>query len=434
MIDIRNKGLKFLILGYGVSGKSTYSFLKDRGYLVSVFDDTRASENPAIEDIRNFDVVVKSPGVPFMQHNIHPVVREANEAGVPVVTNYDVFSLFNSRARTVMITGTNGKSTTSALTDHILRESGRKSVVGGNIGIPYGDLPMAADIYVFEMSSYELAVSKYMDFEIGCILNIEPDHLENHGSFENYIMAKHNGLDHSKIKIISYDDENTMARYRGEAITISDRGNMMADIYVDDNERLVDNMNNVESDLSGLSGLRGRHNRQNSAFAYAVCSHFGLSADDILSGMASFKSLPHRLNIVRTIGNTLFVNDSKATNPGAGACALEAFSAYDIFWIIGGRSKKTNVRKHVDQFMEKVRKIYMVGEAMDEFEAEFRDTNETERSETIERAVSSAYRDAQKSPNSSVVLFSPMCASFDQFANYCERGDYFSKIVLSIYA
>ncbi|MDR0553036.1 MAG: UDP-N-acetylmuramoyl-L-alanine--D-glutamate ligase [Holosporales bacterium] len=430
MIDIRNKNLRFLIIGYGVSGRSTHAFLKSNGYPVAAFDDKILIEDSDIGNIADFGAVVKSPGVPFMPHNAHFIVKRAHEEGVPVITNYDVFSLFNNNARIIMVTGTNGKSTTAALIDHVMRKSEINSVVGGNIGVPYGDLPHS-DVYVFEMSSYELAVSQYMNFEVGCILNIEPDHLENHGSFENYINAKHNGLAHSETKIISYEDRNTMAVYKNTSITISNRGNKKADVYID-NQKLIDNINKIEFGLSRLPALRGRHNHQNLAFAYVVCSNLGIPIDCILSGMESFESLPHRLNFTGTIGNVSFVNDSKATNPVASACALETFSEYNIFWIIGGRSKKTDVHEHVDAFMATVKKIYLIGEAMDEFEAAFKGMRETKRSETLERAVADAYNDAKKSSNNSVVLFSPMCASFDQFANYCERGNRFCQIVASI--
>jgi UDP-N-acetylmuramoylalanine--D-glutamate ligase len=322
VIDI-TKPLRFLILGYGTSGRSTAKFLEANGHEVVIFDDNIASTHSLIHSsgFNNLDAVVKSPGVPFMSHNIHPLVKMANEVEVPVISNYDVFALYHPESRIVVITGTNGKSTTTALIHHILVKSGVKAAIGGNIGIPYGDLS-EADIYIFEMSSYELAISQYMNIETCCILNIEPDHLENHGDFKNYISAKHRALDHAKFKIISSEDKYTFKKYANVAdIVVSDRDNTKADIYI--RERVLMDHGDVICDLSSFSELRGRHNHQNAAFAYAVCKHIGIFPKEIARYISSFKALPHRMNIVRKMGETLFINDSKATNPDAAARALD---------------------------------------------------------------------------------------------------------------
>lgn len=223
MIDI-DSCQNVLIVGYGISGKSTYEFLKKKGFNVLVYDDHNTQIPDKIEKViwNNIDLVIKSPAIPFMEHNCHKTIREANENEVPVISTFDLFKIFNPNAKIIAITGTNGKSTTTALTYHILKKSGFSVAMGGNIGIPYCDLEQA-DWYIFEMSSYELASSKYLNFEISCILNIEPDHMEIHGSFENYVNAKFKALDNSKLRLISYEDQLTMDKYTGQkdVITIS---------------------------------------------------------------------------------------------------------------------------------------------------------------------------------------------------------------------
>jgi UDP-N-acetylmuramoylalanine--D-glutamate ligase len=279
------------------------------------------------------------------------------------------------------------------------------------------------------MSSYELAISKYMNFDTCCVLNIEPDHLENHGNFKNYIAAKHNGLDHAKYKIISYEDKNTFEKYRDTAdVIISDREkNTESDIYIV--ERILMDKGKVICDLSTFSELRGQHNHQNAAFAYAVCEHIGIFPKEIARYMGSFKALPYRMNIVKKIGEILFINDSKATNPDSSAKALGTYIGYKIFWLVGGRSKKTDIHKSIDRHIGSVYKIYLFGESMDEFEEAFRGLKETVRCETMDNALQMAYADASAESGPSAVLLSPMCASFDQFENYKARGEYFNKLV-----
>lgn len=424
VIDI-NKPCRFLILGYGVSGISTANFLRQKGHDITVFDDNIESTVASLDNM-TFDAVIKSPGVPFMPHNIHPIIQKACDYNIPVISNYDVFALYHPEARVIVVTGTNGKSTTTALIHHILTKSGVNATMGGNIGIPYGDLK-ESDVYIFEMSSYELAISKYMKFDTCCLLNIEPDHLDIHGNFENYIEAKHRGLDAAKTKIISYEDPHTFEKYKNTAITISDRDNRVADVYVKE-RALIDN-NKIVCDLSSFSELRGTHNHQNAAFAYTVCKHLGISPKEIARHMASFKALPHRMNIVRKIDDVLFVNDSKATNPESSAKALDTYVGYKIFWLVGGRSKKTDIHKSIDKFIGSVCKIYLFGESMDEFDYAFRNIKETVRCSTIDRALSLAYADAMQESGPSVVLLSPMCASFDQFENYAKRGEFFINLV-----
>ena len=213
MIDI-DSCRNILVIGYGISGKSTYNFLKKKGFNVSVYDDISIEIPDKVENVvwNEVDLVIKSPAIPFMEHNRHKIIRQANENNISVISTFDLFRIYNPNAKIIAVTGTNGKSTTTALTYHILKKSGFSVQMGGNIGVPYFDLEQS-DWYVFEMSSYELASSKYLNFDIACILNIEPDHIEIHGNFENYVKAKHLALNNAKLRIISYEDKLTMAEY-----------------------------------------------------------------------------------------------------------------------------------------------------------------------------------------------------------------------------
>ena len=434
MLDI-NSFHNILVVGYGVSGKSVHEFLKNKGFRVFVYDDKDEKAPDKISDINwsEIDLVIKSPAIPFMDHNCHPVIKQANDHEIPVISTFDVFRIYHPGAKIIAITGTNGKSTTTALTYHILKKAGFSVEMGGNVGIPYFDLPKA-EWYVFEMSSYELASSKYLDFEIACILNIEPDHMEIHGSFENYIEAKHLALDHAKLRLISYEDHYSMSKYakQEKVITISTEYEPKADIYVCENAILNRVSNRVAIDLSGILNLRGKHNYQNIEFAYAICKNLGLQSREIINHVMSFTPLPHRLNTVRKIGDVLFVNDSKATNPGSAARALATFFGYKIYWLVGGRSKKTDPMIYIKDHLSGVQKVYLFGESMDEFEKTFDGIKKTIRCQTMENALKAAYKDAAMEKGPSVVLLSPMCASFDQYKSFEHRGEEFVKMVESL--
>ena len=421
-----------LVVGYGVSGKSAYEFLKKRGLNVSVYDD-RDEEIPdrvADAQCRDFDVVIKSPSIPFMSHNCHSVIKEANEAAIPVLSTFDVFRIYNQNAKIIAVTGTNGKSTTTALICHIMRKAGFSAEMGGNIGVPYFDMP-EAEWYVLEMSSYELASSQYLGFEIACVLNIEPDHLAFHGNLASYTSAKHKALEHAKFRFISYEDKITMARYAsGEnVVTISTQNEPNSDIYVCENAIFNNFTNRIAVNLSVFPNLPGKHNHQNIAFAYAICKHLGLKSREIINHISSFVPLPHRLNTVRKIDDVVFVNDSKATNPGAAARALATFVGYKIYWLVGGRSKKVYPMPYIKDYISGVQKIYLFGESMDEFEGIFEGIKKTVRCQTMMTAINMAYKDAKLDSVAAVVLLSPMCASFDQFESFEHRGNEFVRIV-----
>ena len=396
---------QILIVGYGVSGKSVFNFLTKRGFCVSVYDDQISSINNKVLD--GIELIIKSPSIPIMKHNCHTIIKEAQNLNIPIISTFDVFRLCNPDAKIIAITGTNGKSTTTALIYHILKNLGVSISIGGNIGIPYFEMPKS-DWYVLEMSSYELESSKYLDFELACVINIEPDHLGFHGTFENYVQSKHKALDNAKIRFISSDDKITYDAYKDK-----------------DNVIIISSANTFDN----VKNLIGKHNHQNISFACEICKQFGFSSQEIFDQIMTFKPLSHRINQVRVINNILFVNDSKATNPGSSARALDTFSEYKIYWLVGGRSKKTDPMPYIKDYLPSVQKIYLFGESMQEFEKIFKDTKEFVKCETMQNALNVAFEDAKHDGLKSVILLSPMCASFDQFDNFEQRGEIFEKLV-----
>jgi UDP-N-acetylmuramoylalanine--D-glutamate ligase len=427
-------GKNILIIGYGKSGKSAYNFLKNNGHHVVVLDDfkTEIPDKMVGDDISNIDVIVKSPSINIIPENCHPMIRNGALEGVPVISTFDLFILHNPDARIVGITGTNGKSTTSALTHFILKDSGMDVQLGGNIGIPYFDLKKA-DVYIFEMSSYELASSRHLKFEIGCVLNIELDHMDFHGSYENYTFSKHKILDNSVTKIISLEDRLTAETYGHlkDVIKVSTKHEPSADLCILEHA-MISGGRSLILDLSDIPNLIGKHNYQNIEFAYAIAHYFGISNALIAKSIRAFQPLPHRMNIVRKVGNVLFVNDSKATNPESASKALSTFIGHKIFWLVGGRSKKADVMKSVGEHLDNVHKIYLFGESSEEFGQIFNGIKQTTDCKTMQNAIREAYKDAMAESVLSVVLLSPMCSSFDQFENFEHRGNEFVQIVEKI--
>ena len=421
-----------LLVGYGISGISVFDFLKSKGNNVFVYDDYKSEEIPnkvTNIDWNNIDYVVKSPSIHIMHHNIHPIIQEALNNNKKVYSTFDIFKLYNPNAKIIGITGTNGKSTTTSLVYNILKNAGLSVQIGGNIGIPYNDLEKS-EYYVFEMSSYEIESSKLLDFEIGAVLNIEPDHIEWHGSFENYIQSKHKLLDNSKLKLISYEDEYSINKYTYNTMTISTNNNQHASYYI--KEKILMHGNNILLDLSNVKYLIGTHNYQNIMFAYAICKYLNVDENIIINTINNFEPLPHRMNVVRKINNILFVNDSKGTNPGSSARALDTFVGYKIFWLVGGRSKKVNPLPYISKYLDSIQKIYLFGESTQEFARIFKDIKEYVIVKTMDEALKKSYEDAINEPGASVVLLSPMCASFDQFQSFEHRGNVFVELVKSL--
>ncbi|MDP1554138.1 MAG: UDP-N-acetylmuramoyl-L-alanine--D-glutamate ligase, partial [Hyphomonas sp.] len=345
------------------------------------------------------------------------------------------------RPKVVGITGTNGKSTTTTLIGHILKEAGRDVRVGGNIGT--GVLDLAAlhsnAIYVLELSSYQLDLVKSLHCNVAVMLNLSPDHLDRHGGMDGYQAAKMRIFQNqtpNDLAVIGFDDIYTQSMAIGLAASGPQRVTQISATYtlgkgVSAVEgRLYDNLNGKAEFIGKLEdcpALQGRHNFQNAAAAYAACRELGLDSATIMAGLKSFPGLAHRMENVGAIEGVRFVNDSKATNAEAAAQALRAFK--NIYWIAGGVPKTEGILPLAPLFGN-VAKAYLIGQAEGAFSATLQGKVPVQACGTLDRAVDQAFRDARASGDPSpVILLSPACASFDQFKDYEHRGDIFRSLV-----
>ena len=440
------------ILGMARSGMAVLKDALARGQDCLVYDDVEATLARAIEaggrkgtlaDVAGLDALVVSPGVPLYFPAPHPVIAAASTHGVPLTSDIDLVARRLGGRTVIGITGTNGKSTTTALVHHLLVAAGRDAVLGGNIGKPVLDLELGTRerVFVLELSSYQLDLATELAPSVAVLLNITPDHLDRHGSFDAYIQAKRRlfslqpdngiaviGVDDAPSEAIA-DELDTQGR---RVIRISAARALSRGVYAKGTE-LVDATGGTPetvADLHGVSSLEGRHNRQNAAAAWAVLRALGVP--DAARGFATFASLPHRMATVARAGRVRFVDDSKATNPEAAIPSLSSFA--DIFWIAGGKPKPGGFTALLPH-LAAVRGAWLIGEAADEIAASLPDTLPVEHSQTLNRAVPAAFAAARASTAAEpMVLLAPACASFDQFANYEARGDAFAALARDLAA
>ena len=443
------------LFGLGGSGLATARALIAGGARVTAWDDSPASVEKAVAegiptgDLRTLDwsaiaALVLAPGVPLTHPVPHWSVELARQAGVEVIGDIELFCrerrLAVRRPPFAAITGTNGKSTTTALLAHLMKVGGRDAQIGGNFGPAILGLepPKPGRVYVIECSSYQIDLAPSLDPAVGILLNLSPDHLDRHGTMEHYAAVKERlvaQVEAGGTAVVGVDDDWS----RAIADRLESAGKRVVRISV--REALADGISLAGTDLivteagrtvftlplAGIGSLRGAHNAQNAAAAFAAARALGLAPEVIATGIKSFPGLAHRMEQVRTIGNVLFVNDSKATNADAAERALVSFD--DIFWIAGGKPKAGGITPLAPYF-PRVRKAYLIGEATEEFAATLGEAVAFERSGTLDVAVASAARDAAASGLAhSVVLLSPACASFDQFRNFEVRGDAFRERV-----
>ena len=442
------------VFGLGLSGLATAHALMAGGARVTAWDDnadaraSAMSENvpllePGTDGWGKASSLVLSPGVPLHHPAPHPVVALAHAAGSEIIGDIEILGREQGQASFIGITGTNGKSTTTALLGHILESAGRKVQVGGNLGTPALSFdPLEDDgIYVLEVSSYQLELTTSLVFDVAVFLNVSVDHLDRHGDMAGYIAAKHrifNGQGASQAAIIGVDDPHTQAVFRdlanGSAATVipvSAVGPVAGGVYVeegilyDDSARASAPMRVM--DLRPIATLPGAHNWQNAAAAYAAARAAGLAPETIVAAMATYPGLAHRQQIVGAWGGITYVNDSKATNADAAARALACYD--DIYWIAGGRAKEGGLSALMP-YLGRVRHAFLIGEAEDAFADELSGQTQVHRSKTLQAAVCAARETAQaEGAENPVVLLSPAAASFDQFRNFAHRGDAFCAIV-----
>ena len=442
------KDRKVALFGLGGSGFATARALISGGADVTAWDDNpdsvakAAAEGIRTEDLHTIDwsqqaLFVLSPGVPLTHPKPHWTVDLARAAGVDIVGDVELF-VRERRAHApdcpfIAITGTNGKSTTTALIAHILKSSGYDTQLGGNIGtaVLTLDPPKTGRYYVVECSSYQIDLAPTLNPSAGILLNLTPDHLDRHGTMQHYADIKERLVAGSDVAIVGADDSHSVliadrVERAGVKVVRISRRNVVADGIYAEGTRLIQAAGGAMlpfADLDGIQTLRGSHNAQNAAAAVAACLAVGVSAADIRAGLTSFPGLKHRMQPVGQRGRVVFVNDSKATNADAAAPAL---SSYDrIYWIAGGLPKAGGITTLAPYF-PRIAKAYLIGEAAAEFAATLGEAVPYEISGTLERAIAHAAADAERDESgASAVMLSPACASFDQYKNFEVRGDAF---------
>lgn len=447
-------GYPVAVMGLGKSGLATAEALRAAGAEVWAWDDSEAKRAEA--KAKGFEPVdlmtchwneltslVLSPGIPHTHPKPHPVAALAKKHKVEIIGDIELLARCERQARFIGITGTNGKSTTTALIGHILKKNGQRASVGGNIGTPVLALdPIGDGIHVLEMSSYQLELTPSLTCDVAVLINISPDHLDRHGGMDGYVAAKKIIFQRQtspRTAVVGVDDPLSLAVHDElmrvgdqHIIAISAVRRIDRGVYVQDGI-LFDAIQGeaVEmGDLRPIATLPGEHNWQNAAAAYAACRAIGLDGKAIVEAMASYPGLAHRQETVAVAGGLTFVNDSKATNADAAAKALGCYHA--IYWIAGGRAKEGGIAS-LAPFFGRIRRAYLIGESAEQFARSLPSTVPHVISGTLAAAVAAAHRDAlADKATGAVVLLSPAAASFDQFANFEARGDAFRALALAL--
>jgi UDP-N-acetylmuramoylalanine--D-glutamate ligase len=446
------KGKRAGVFGLARSGTACVEALRLGGAEVLAWDDSEPAVAKAREqglpvrnlreiDFSELDSLVLSPGVPLTHPEPHWTVRKAQAAGIEIVGDTEILQreIAGTGAKLVAITGTNGKSTTTALCGHVFRSAGRDTDVGGNIGTAACLLrpPVKDRIFVLELSSFQIDLMPSLKPDAAILINITPDHLDRHGTMENYAAVKARIFAKQKageVSIIGVDDPWCEAIAAGlatgaEVVPVSVARKLARGIHVLDG-LLRDTRDGTTIDLKPMRSLKGAHNWQNAATAYAAARGLGLTAGEIAEAYASFPGLQHRMQEIARLDGVSFVNDSKATNADAAAKALASFDT--IYWIAGGIAKAGGIEP-LAPFFPKIVKSYLIGVATEEFAKTLVPRVAIEKCGTLDRAVAAAARDAAKDGRKgAVVLLSPACASFDQYPNFEVRGDAFVKAVAGL--
>jgi UDP-N-acetylmuramoylalanine--D-glutamate ligase len=418
-------GKHYAVYGLARSGLATVEALLASGARVTAWDakeEARAKAPAGAEianldesDLSQFDSLVVTPGLPL---NRHPIAKRAREGGVEIIGDIELFARARPELpphKVVGITGTNGKSTTTALVHHMLKTAGVPTTMGGNIGLPIlaqNPLP-AGGVYVLELSSYQIDLTQSLDCDVAVLLNITPDHLDRYdGSFEAYAASKARLFDmqsEGRERVFPED-----AWYSGQNL---DRvTEEVLHFFLEAKDKAL-------PDQENWPALQGPHNAENAAAAIQVCKLLGVAEGKIEESLRTYPGLPHRMERVREKDGVLFVNDSKATNPTATAPALAAFES--IRWILGGQAKTDNLDECAPHFGH-VRSAYTIGEAADLFEKLLAPHMSVKNCGKLDEAVRQAAQDAEPGDT---VLLSPACASFDQFRDFEDRGDQFKALV-----
>jgi UDP-N-acetylmuramoylalanine--D-glutamate ligase len=437
-------GIRMAVLGLGKSGLVAAEALVEGGAEVMAWDDDAKKRAAAAEagvpivdlaaaPLDGVASLVLSPGIPHPWPKPHPIAARARAAGLEIIGDIELLARSRGEARWVGITGTNGKSTTTALLGHVLAAAGREIAVGGNLGTPALSLPPVGKdgLYVLEMSSYQLELTPSVVWDVAILLNVTPDHLDRHGGMEGYIAAKKRIFARQarpRAAVIGIDDPICRAlaaelQRDGDRIVIPVSaeapapGGVWAEAgwLVDDGAKVLE--------LASAERLPGKHNWQNMAAVWAAAKHLGVAPQRIAAAILTFPGLAHRQELVATEGGVKWINDSKATNADATEKALACYD--DIWWIAGGLPKEGGIAS-LEPYFPRIRHAYLIGAAAAAFARTLDGKVPVTISGTLESAVAAARAAARPG---GVVLLSPSCASFDQFANFEARGDAFRELV-----
>ena len=440
-------GKRVVVMGLGKSGQSAAASLRASGADVLVWDDQPTllasitangfgvfdGNDP---DFSNVRALVWSPGVPHTYPNPHPMAVRARHAGVQLTCDVDLLLESQPDASVIGITGTNGKSTTTALIAHLFQHAGRKTAVGGNLGVPALDLePLGVGgTYVLELSSFQLELVPHLACGTAVLLNVAPDHLDRHGGMDGYIAAKRRIFSEQReprTAVVGIDDSYSAAICAAltsdgvhTTIPISAKQQVLGGVYVD-NGLLISSMGQSPVtilDLNTVPVLPGAHNWQNAAAAVAVALSHEISPEIIATGLASFPGLSHRQELVTTVDKVSFVNDSKATNANAAENALLCYD--NIYWIAGGQAKDGGIET-LKPLFPRIRQAFLIGDAADDFAHTLEGEVPFKLCKDLEKAIEEAGAAALKGGAPATVLLSPACASFDMFKNFEERGNRF---------
>ena len=471
--------ISFIIYGLGISGLSTAKFLAknftNKNIIITDDNNDKLIDQNLIDLFQSFKnikiinsdlidqqpidsntVIIFSPGIPLYFPKRHRILDIQKKFNAKLICDLELFYLLNPSNKFIGITGTNGKSTTTALVNFILKNLSLPSDLGGNIGLPCFDNQIKTNHhFVFETSSYQLDLMYQTKFHIANLINITPDHIDRHGNIENYINSKKrifNNQNSDDFSIINIDNQNTKKIY----LELNNNPNFSSKIIAISNQQIPKNgvaiinnilHNNIENNNLNLNFdhqfLKGQHNQQNIAFAFAsvyclIKNHPQFIEHDskqisqlILDQILQFKGLDHRMQLVSKINNINFINDSKATNAESTENALKTYK--NIYWIVGGRPKEGGL-SILKPYLKKIVKAYLIGESTESFANFFQQNKiDYEKCNELENAFNRSYSDAKmNSKNENNILLSPACASFDQWKNFEQRGNFFCDLVKNI--
>jgi UDP-N-acetylmuramoylalanine--D-glutamate ligase len=455
MIDLSVlEGESYVVLGLARSGLSTVRALMAAGIDCVAWDDSAAAREqaaamgaslaePSSIDWSRFSALVISPGIPNRLPKPHPVAAAARAAGKPLICDVELLARAQPDNRFVAVTGTNGKSTTTALIGHILKTAGATCEVGGNIGRGALDLaPLGPHgIYVLELSSYQLELLETFRAHVAVWLNITPDHIDRHGDMVGYVEAKKHIFDRQRegdCVVMGVDDEYSRAVF-AEVAQHARRNRIGAVPVALDRPvasgisfragKLID-ADGYLANFADVPTLPGDHNAQNAACAWAACRWLRISREEIMKGLKTYPGLPHRQERVAMLGQVTYVNDSKATNADATARALSSYR--NIYWIIGGQAKEGGVTPLAPWF-DRIKHAFLIGEATELFAGQLEGKLPFDRCGDLQSALNAAHARAQaEATEPAVVLLSPACASWDQWKSYEHRGDAFREMARAL--